>query len=232
METIINQITASQGLSAVAVLTLFNLLFIIIYAFFIGRLLDRTSALNERIDNSFDLIAENREQLELLKRSHSELNQSIPKISKLLHEDFSHVLGERDKRVSEIEQELSKAIERGKVTGEKINQRFETLEGVYSEVKGLVNITEPASANIYVEGRNIKEIGTQFSPDLFEKPKFKKATTKRPKFKAGDKVKTNTGSFYGVVVDSVFKNKKFVYLVSHKSKGSQRWFSETTLRFQ
>lgn len=206
METIINQITASQGLSAVAVLALFNLLFLIIYAFFIGKAFDR-------IKDYEVVLYQNVEQLELLKKSHSEINQKFVSTKTNLLDEVSFKLSQRDKKVNEFEKQLLEAIEAGKARDLKTRIQIENAN------KRIKDLIDSKKADKVAEAK--KELA-----ETLEKK------TKQPKFKAGDKVKTNTGSFKGVIVDRIFENKKFLYLVSNKSNGSQRWFSETTLRFQ
>lgn len=249
METIINQITASQGLSAVAVLVLFNLLFLIFYAFVIGKAFDRIKEqqivsynIQLNIEDLKYSVNNNQEQLELLKNSHSELNQTFVLLKNSIAEKVVSVNSENTKRVAELEKELAEAIERGQITTKGINLKFEEYAQRLKNIEIIKTPYIPTNkriSNLKVAQAK-KDIAETLQKKTNEVPTIQKIDSiflqkkmkNLPRFKINSIVKTNTGSFYGTIIERLVENNKYIYLVKNRATKQKRWFSESTLRFQ
>ena len=181
MEQIISQITASQGLSAVATMTLVNLLLIALLFVSTIANLQRYNVLNNHL---IDYMNANTERFDLLSASHKEINNKY-----------------------------SDAIARGHKTRQEINERFEDNEQRFHEFAKAVN-----DLCMTIKIQETKPTTPTSVP----------TSNKQPKFKLGDKAKTNTGNFVGKIVDRVKDNGKFIYVVENK-KGA-KYYSESTLR--
>lgn len=261
METIINQITASQGLSAVAVVALGALLFCLILCFFIGGAFDKIEKLQSKVDK---LILSNNEQedtIQLLKSSHSELNKKFLREAVGVSSEYEKAvekINELEKEFSELKDkiktlakggvELYDAKEKFENTIENFNQRFEQLEGVFEQTKEFSKRQEEIDEACSSVLKLISEMLNQGSEEKNKtKPASKNLTPKTHK--------GNTPSdLQGVarikqpkfkVGSKVKTNKENFYgvviqrLVENnkyfylvKNKLTQRWYSESTLRNQ
>jgi len=202
MEQIISQITASQGLSAVAVIALFAILWLIISAFAINDANSEIKSLRSQVNNYMNA---NTNRFDLLSASHKEINNKY-----------------------------SDAIARGHKTRQDFNERFQNNEQRFQEFAKAVNelcrikiqATKPTTPTS--SKNQFDEYAQKLNESKINKTEYIPTSNKRPKFKLGDKVKTNTGNFVGKVVDRVKDNGKFVYVVENKKES--KYYSESTLR--